>query len=277
MQTNAVREILSTNPDWAKDANWKRRLMVLVMTVRLPGSRMPPRPVLTVIRRAIVENVPFDEVCARVRRVDPTADNDHVRAWLADEADRNVRETVPSVAGGEATVLDDGDIDDDRTIPMSRLDQMSRAPETVRSAAATPQSSAAGQTIETNANTGNLNIVEVLVRSNPTALDKDVLAALVNNHTQVSISDNAVRLREIDERIRVMDTEVERVNAQIRLIEAKRRTGQKHLPAGRNAHIAGDLRRRADVPPMATAGESQVSTAFVAILPVLSFLNLLIR
>jgi hypothetical protein len=239
-----VRDILCIDPEWKNNPSWRRHLLSLVMTVRLPGSRaqLPPTVrVHKVLQGAIVENVPFDEVCARVRRVDPAADNDHVRAWLADEAERDARETVPSVACGDAPVLDDGDIDDDRTIPVSRLDQMSRAPETVRSAAAPPRSSAAGQTAENNVNTGKLNIVDVLVRVNPTALDKDVLTALVNNHTQVSISENALRLREIDERIRAKDerirendvrlreveTEVERTEAQIRLLEAKRRTGQK--------------------------------------------------
>ena len=186
MPMKSVRDILRTDPVWKKDDKWRRRLMTLVMTVRLPGSRMPlSQPVLTVLRSAVVENISFDEVCARVRRVDPTADNDHVRTWLTEEGSHNTRETVPSVDGvSENHTLsldeDDGDSEDDQTIPMSRLDQMSRAPETVRSTGALrqgapPQNIATGPRMVNDEDVKKLDIVERLNRVDPAVLDKEVL------------------------------------------------------------------------------------------------------
>ncbi len=79
----------------------------------------------------------------------------------------DARDTLSSIVHDDTLDENLGDNVDDRTIPVSRLDQMSRAPETVRSTAAPPRSSAAGQTAENNVNTGKLNIVDVLIDVNP--------------------------------------------------------------------------------------------------------------
>lgn len=129
MEITKIRNVLFTDSEWKKDSGWRRRLLARTMTVRLPGSRAP-RTVRAVLRSALVEGIPFSEVCARVRRVDPATKDEHIQRWLDDERERPEREAVPSVAPDGDAGLSDGD--GDATIPLSDLEEMSRAPRTER-------------------------------------------------------------------------------------------------------------------------------------------------